>query len=185
MNRSVSVIAALGVSVAGCSKIEAWQHPEIAACEDFANAKLKAPATYKRVKTSVIDEQIPLATWDAIEADRLGKMAAEFRELTKKSQTEGGVRSVVLEYDAENGFGVPTRGTEICKFLVSSFAKNEFEAKPDASSAKLARMIWQLDANSTEEPACCLPVRQLKAIRGSHQAKDVPTTAQGNQEGGH
>jgi len=164
MNRCVPVVAVLSVSVAGCSKVEGWRHPEIAACEDFTLAKLKAPTTYKRIKASTIDEQIPLETWEAFEAERLGKMAVEFRDLTKKNQAAGGVRSILLEYDAENSFGTPLRGIEICKFMMASFVDGKFETEPSADQAKLSRMIWQLDQKDTTEPSCCLTERALRII---------------------
>lgn len=167
---ALSSVAAF-CALSGCSRLEQWRQPEVAACEDFVRGKLKAPTTYRRAKSTVIDEKLSLESWNALQKVRLGAMSDQFQDMTKRSSDEGGVRSVLLEYDAENGFGVPMRGMEICKFLMSSFPKDEFEVKPDAESSKLARMIWQLEEDSTPEPMCCLPAAQLAVIDRSRDMK--------------
>lgn len=62
--------------------------PEVIECESTIKANLRSPSTYKRIKadTLLMDAQKPAEVW------------------------------VSIEYDADNAFGTPIRGTEICKY---------------------------------------------------------------------
>ncbi len=68
-----------------CSSLDA---PEIKQCEEYLLAKLKAPATYKRVEASSF-------AYPDYRPER---------------------RTVIIKYDAANSYNAPIRDTQICQF---------------------------------------------------------------------
>lgn len=148
-------VTTLPFILSGCSQVEAWRHPEIAACESYISTLLNAPTTYKRARAFVSDYQLPLGYWTERTKQLMGTNSDFFTDQNKTNQAEGGVRTVVLEYDASNGFGVPTRGVASCKFEMSSFEENKFSTQPSSTSAQASVYAAKAGLKSGDEINCC------------------------------
>ena len=86
--RYVSIIA-MGLALSGCDTFTSGEELAAQACEAFIAEGLKAPTTYKRVSV-------------ANPPHEAGKS----------------FRYVALTYDADNAFGTPIRGGQVCAFKV-------------------------------------------------------------------
>lgn len=100
------LLASLTAGLAGCGSLDA---PEVKRCEEQLLAKLKAPASYKRVKLSVTDinPQNP----------------SDLKNLTE--------RWVTIEYDAVNSFNAPLRDTETCRYPLKNGQADLWNAVED------------------------------------------------------
>lgn len=157
------------LSVAACNFLD--RHSELAACEDYAKASLRSPATYSRAKARISDERMPRAYWQARERNLFGSDSA-FSGLYKKYSEEGGIRTVVLEYDAANAYGTPVRGIAACKFELQSIAEEKFTTEPDAASSKLDLLTVQAGVQPDgDDLGCCMSRTDLRLI--SRFAKDA------------
>lgn len=93
-------VALFAIALSGC------EGREIAACEDYLKDGLRSPSTYNRVNVSARDEPVT---------------AARIVELGGREPRGGqslALRSVTIEYDAQNAFGTPIRGALQCGFVV-------------------------------------------------------------------
>ena len=88
--------------------------PMIAACEASLQERLKAPSTYRRI--SVGDEQVRNISFDDYFKARGEDSAALKQILIRTSKSQPIERSLLLEYDAANSFGVPLRSRVICSY---------------------------------------------------------------------
>ena len=71
-------------------------------------------------------------------------------EYHRTNALKGGVRSLLIEYDVSNGFGVPVRGLSLCKFEMSSISDNKFTFKPSAD-----RLSSAIGVGEVSEIPCC------------------------------
>lgn len=100
-----TIALALLFPLAGCEKAT------VTTCEQFIRGGLSAPTTYKRIG---IKESSRTATNEELLA--LGKDPRMIAFSKRYSIPAGGLHSVVIEYDAQNSFGVPLRSKQICLF---------------------------------------------------------------------
>lgn len=76
------------LALGSCSSVEP---AEIKQCEDYLVAKLKAPATYKRIE------------------------ASSFVDSDHKPPRQ----TVIIQYDAVNSYNAPIRDMQVCQFAVA------------------------------------------------------------------
>ena len=97
---SKCAFALMALVLAGC------EAREIAACEDYVKDGLRSLSTYRRVSVASRDE---------------AATAARIIELGGR-QLRGGqslaLRTVTIEYDAQNAFGTPIRNAAQCGFVL-------------------------------------------------------------------
>ncbi|MEA3033983.1 MAG: hypothetical protein QOH86_1999 [Sphingomonadales bacterium] len=97
--------------LAGCGGGE----PEIAACEQFTKSGLRSPATYRRAEVKTVDEKVTPEELLSRRGDRPDDPARQlFLDAYKGDNL--GVRNVIISYDADNAYGTPIRGQQICMF---------------------------------------------------------------------
>lgn len=148
------------VMVSGCVQLQNWRHPEVASCDEYTRATLKTPATYQRVRATLSDSRLPLEFWQqkselVWRADQSNEMRTLASEFVKSDAATGGVRSVIIEYDALNGFGVPTRGLSLCKFELKSTADERLARAPTANGAILTLAMASAGIRDAPEVPCC------------------------------
>jgi hypothetical protein len=161
---------ALAATAGGCGSLLGGSddQPEIAACRAFQSKLLKAPATMKMIGAPTIaDRPINLADFKA------KYMPGEsnpilLANVELKAQKGLAIRTVGLEYDAENSFGVPIRGPVVCEFLASGGATDAREALiRDAESAASEQQMNdlieagivapdQIPGRRKRSPPCCI-----------------------------
>ena len=154
------------LGLAACSS-----HPETSACEEYLKGGLKSPSSYKQVKISSFDSRIPFDAWRNITRATGSKLDNDPRivKVDRKYQADGGIRTVLIEYDADNSFGASIRGTEVCKFLMTSFMEEDFLGDPGTSAAlaSSSRTMEQLGLEKNEKSTgCCLSTREATALAG-------------------
>ena len=169
MRRALLILAFI---LTGCS--EASRYPELAACEEYNSKTLKSPATYKRAKAYISDETMPAEYWTERERDMFGK-STSFSDLYKTFAKEGGIRTVVIEYDAANAYGTPVRGIQACKFELTSIADSKFSTEPSASSSVVDLMMVQAGVQpDSGQLGCCMSRNEFARIeKFQRQAKFV------------
>lgn len=164
-----SGILVAGFALGGCAQVQNWQHPEVAVCEEYLKSTLKSPSSYKRAKASISDSRLPAAYW----SEKLAGESAELREMladaTARSIQEGGQRTVIAEYDADNSFGASIRGIGMCKFEMRSVADNKFSVEPSATGAiaDVAAAAAGIDLGSR---GCC-ESKATMALFEKHEAQ--------------
>lgn len=105
------------ITLSGCSTFDP---PEVAACEKYLVAKLKAPSTYKRINASSVGVPYAKPTeWD-----------------------------VDIEYDAANAFNTPIRDHQLCQFPLSN-GRPDTSKYIDFDAALMSRAADMVD-NSFE-----------------------------------
>lgn len=127
-------IIALAFVLTGC---EAWQSDEeqaAKACESFISDALRSPSTYKRVNATHAPH----------------KTGAAFRY-------------VAISYDADNAFGTPIRGAQVCAFKVDPQTGDYPHGDLMESSARLARAEMRL-REAQELAGQKLPTRPIGAF---------------------
>jgi hypothetical protein len=141
---------------------------EVRACRVFTKDQLRSPATYREVRANTLDSLISEADLRTRyladpndEVDRMVMAMARGHQLQ--------IRSVILEYDADNAYGTPIRGLGGCDFLlidgrIWGSGSLESQAATTASMVKLHDLTSQLGDHGLEEdtarhgtgPACCV-----------------------------
>lgn len=179
-------------ALSGCDFLSA--PAEVLACEIFIKDGLQAPSTYNRIEYRTHDQPITLdqlrdrhyppegeETKSLIES--LGpeeRFVVEAHNELQRSRfllyelaDELSLRSVFVEYDTDNTYGVPTRSLEQCLFLLKDGELDESRSlESDASKAASYRRFRNLasagivdlsatldllsEVPPTSEP-CCLP----------------------------
>ena len=146
--------------VAGCGQ------PEIKACEQYAKSGLRSPATYRRAGVRTIDERVTAEEFLTRRGDNPKDHARGlFLEGLRRSNT--GIRNIVISYDADNAFGTPIRGEQICMFQLrdGKLVDDEKEiqtrikiAEADRDFRALARSggLPNLGPQDVPEKPCCL-----------------------------
>lgn len=122
-----AVIAMAAICLAACSALESR---EITDCETSLTAKLKSPASYKRIS-----------------ADRT------FMDIEKPQQVW-----VDIEYDAVNSFNAPLRDHEFCKYPATKTGQVDWQAydrqlAADADEAVAAATAAVADADKAMSAA--------------------------------
>lgn len=93
----------LPASLCACDK------REVKACEAFVKEGLKSPSSYQRVNVRLADQAMTDEEWKQRQAD------VPFLRSTPKP-TDQGYRTVLVEYDAQNGYGTAMREVQACRF---------------------------------------------------------------------
>lgn len=88
----------------------------VAACETALLDRLKAPSTYARVSATESSEPIRLADYYVDAFSRNGMPGAAEQELNRRVHDHATRWTVLIEYDAANGFGTPIRGVSACTY---------------------------------------------------------------------
>lgn len=113
--------------IASCGALTSNEEHAFRVCEGYVQKQLRSPSTYQRV-TAI----------------------AEFPEPGKTERT------VFIEYDAHNAFGVPVRGTEGCQFRVDeagnfpSQGEMELAAANAASRAAMTKLVADMEASGLD-----------------------------------
>ncbi len=131
----LALLVGVLLGLAGCSSFEG---AEVKRCEDQLVAKLKAPASYKRVSMHVTD----------INPDNPGDL---------RNPTQ---RWVTIEYDAVNSFNAPLRGTEICRFPLKNGEADEWNMIEDEPAVENieAETMPDLPVQNTVETNTATPI---------------------------
>ncbi|MBC7280011.1 hypothetical protein [Hoeflea sp.] len=92
-----------------------------AKCEDVLKRRLKSPSSYKRVKMWPSEKSLSAEQYAVEKPD----MADSSYGLKKLADIESGalkpvLRQVLIEYDAQNGFGAAIRGAAKCSYVADS-----------------------------------------------------------------
>lgn len=152
--------------------------PDVAACETYIRGVLKTPSTYRRASVQVMDsEPLSQAEFDArtglYPVPRLTKAQAKADPMLaidanldamKRSLMEGReqrVRTVLIGYDAENGFGAPIRELAACQFrLVDDELQDAATLKAHAGMVAAQRQMEMLGVPGRRRPElrfpCCI-----------------------------
>jgi hypothetical protein len=77
----------VATGLVSCSAVDA---PEVTSCEQYVQAKLRSPSTYKRVSTATV----------------------------RLADKGGPYQSVMIEYDAVNAYNAPLRDRQLCRFPI-------------------------------------------------------------------
>lgn len=103
----------------------------ISACEDVLLGRLKSPSTYKRISvTELHTQEATLDEFLGIYSEeqrldysrrnagdpKLAELARWRSESFRNGEFE--IASIILDYDAANGFGTPIRGSSWCSVVV-------------------------------------------------------------------
>lgn len=99
-DKSRGGIALIALLLAGC------EGREIAACEDYVKYGLRSPSTYGRVNVTTRDEPVT------------GPRIAELGGREPRGGQSLALRTVTIEYDAQNAFGTPIRSAAQCGFVL-------------------------------------------------------------------
>lgn len=94
--------------LAGCGR------PEVTACEQFIKAQLDSPASYQRATVRTMDRVLsPEAFYKAA-----GRQIETYGPASQKQirSEKYAVRTVRIDYDSTNPYGVSIRGTDTCQF---------------------------------------------------------------------
>jgi hypothetical protein len=145
----VAVLAIpLIVLISACNAL--GQPEEVRACEAFIKERLRSPVTYHRAELTVGgDEPVTQAKFDEqYIGSKPGELSKLLRARVKGKQLA--LRNVFIHYDADNAYGTPIRGLEMCEFLVvdgrlDSSGDLESRAKSTASNMRLREVMEQLN----------------------------------------
>lgn len=116
------LIGSVALCLAGCDSIETAMRgpPEIEACTAYTKAQLAAPTTFKLISTISGDKPISLPDFERKYLPSHGDDSDQaLTELLKLKAEQGiTIRTVVMEFDAENKMGVPLRSAQSCEFAL-------------------------------------------------------------------
>lgn len=152
--------------------------PDVAACETYIRGVLKTPSTYRRASVQVMDSErlsqaafdlrtglypVPRPTKAQAKADPTLPIDANL-DAMRRSLMEGRelrVRTVLISYDAENGFGAPIRSQAACQFrLLDGELGDEGTLKRHADSVVSSQKLGELGVSTSRRSAprfpCCI-----------------------------
>jgi hypothetical protein len=158
-------LLALALALVACDKL-GGDKPEITACDSFVKASLKAPSTYKRISAVVLDEPISKESYASGAGSKPRDPLYDFH---KQQAINPAIRNVVVEYDADNSFGVPLRSKMLCEFLMSDSIENLFNGDPKSDSENVTNrnraksLVAALNSETADEKPCCLRAEYLDA----------------------
>lgn len=138
-------IIAIGLTLAGCDALTSGEEMAARACETFITDGLRSPSTYKRIEV-------------ANPPHEAGKS----------------FRYVSVTYDADNAFGTPVRGGQVCAFKVDPETGEYPDGMLMKSSAGLARAeqglreAQKMAGQKVDEPPlgtfdCCVAAEDREA----------------------
>lgn len=152
--------------------------PDVAACETYIRGVLKTPSTYRRASVQVIDSGplsqaafdqqsglYPIPKPSAAEAKADSLLASEAQlDAIRRSLMQGReqrLRTLLISYDAENGFGAPIRSQGACQFRLLDGELEDAgtlkrHADSVASSQKLGELGVSTSRRSAPRFACCI-----------------------------
>lgn len=129
-SRAAALIVGLfGLSISGCDALTSNEEHAFRVCEGYVKEGLRSPSTYSRVKA-----------------------------ISNIPRQGSGVRTVHLEYDADNAFGTPVRGYEMCAFKV-----NDDGDFPGKSTLELGASVAAVERSQKE----------LLALQGKRKTNDM------------
>lgn len=157
--RAIGAVSA-ALMLTGCNR------PEVTACENFVRDGLRSPSSYRRIGIETSDQAMSLSEFRNITGDKPGGVL----EVMTDNAHKHGIRTVSLEYDAQNGFGATLRETRQCYFRMrdgelqgtaSTFAAKAKLQKVNREFRDLMRSGALPNVNSADvppepEPSCCL-----------------------------
>jgi hypothetical protein len=85
----------------------------VSACEQAIQGTLRAPSTYRRIALTETSEVFPLE--DYLAADKYDSDSV--KEVYRKVGYKPVKRTMWVEYDAANGYGVPIRTRTECSYI--------------------------------------------------------------------
>ncbi len=171
--KRVILLALLCCSGAACSSLD---KPEIRACERKLIAGLKSPSSYKRIDTSVWDDDIAFR-------DLAGRYFGTELEpqqeqlLDEVKDKKLAVRHTSIEYDADNSYGAAIRDSFYCNFVVvdgelyapsAAYDPKLAVARPDLSPSSIV-LAPSLDGIGAAQP---LDMKMLGAVRARMKIGD-------------
>jgi hypothetical protein len=117
---------------------------DVAACEEFLKGGLRSPATYRKVSVRTYDAPITKQ-----QATAIGARVYDNRPLT--------LRKVFIDYDADNAYGTPVRGIEMCAFvLLEGKLPDAGSLRTKVSLAGTQRDYRRLTRQQEPDYPCCL-----------------------------
>lgn len=130
--------------IASCDLVAEWTDPAISGCKEFITERLKSPSSFRVISVHTEKEPISVAEWARLHAGMGGYVM--------RSSTKPGLHRVVIEYDADNSFGVALRSEQVCDFPVSDIADTPSRTSVDAAvNIVSTRKIF----SETETTDCC------------------------------
>lgn len=135
--KRVILLAFLCVSSTACSSFD---RTEIKSCERKLIAGLKSPSSYKRIETSVWDDDI---SFQNLAGRYFGPdLESQQKQLLDEIRDKQlAVRHASIEYDADNSYGAAIRDSFYCNFIV---VDGELYAPSAAYEAKWRQSIDSL-----------------------------------------
>lgn len=158
----LAAAALLAVALSGCDAITSNEEQAFRICEAYVKESLRSPSTYNRIKA-----------------------------ISNIPSQGSGIRTVHLEYDADNAFGTPVRGYEMCAFKVdddgdfpgrSAMELGAGQAGLDRSQKRLLVLQGKRKASDMDDVyACCVSAddrdRGMKAYLETGDFSLAPPTA--------
>lgn len=145
--RSVSLLLAM-LPIASCDLVAEWTDPAIGGCKKFITERLKSPSSFRVISVHTENEPISLAEWAKMNAI-LGPLGTN--RMTRLKNTPG-LHRIIIEYDADNSFGVALRSRQVCDFSVLDIEEIPSKASVDAAISIVGN---RTPLSETEMPDCC------------------------------
>ncbi|TBC64494.1 hypothetical protein ELH36_17995 [Rhizobium ruizarguesonis] len=136
------------VTLYGCNFFDAKIVTE---CENALKERLKSPSGYKRIEITRSQQVLDRASYQAYLNETFNS-SPSLQEMSLRQFDKGTVKptafTLIIEYDAPNGFGVPIRGYSRCEFVDDDGVDSNASAlriKIDGQT-NLDRLLKSLDA---------------------------------------
>ena len=143
MKRSLQVILFTGLiailSIVYLTLRPAPEDGAVEVCEAYIQSMLRSPSTYQQISSNVVSSPM----WE-------------------------NVQSAIIEYDADNAYGTPVRGTEICEFKLDDDGAipPKYLLDGDRQIRESENSLREIQLLSGEEPSdiqenimnCCISV---------------------------
>lgn len=130
MNKILITIAAIVALVAGLSWATRAKEPDFAerfetGCVEAIKERLKAPSTFRLIQTDRAPDR-PFTMewwaehleedWSKSEDEKERELGAELKDMAERHAASGyKIAAAVISYDAENSYGTPLRGQNLCE----------------------------------------------------------------------
>ena len=151
----LALVTVAAVGLAGCGD------PEIKACEVFVKEGLASPSSYSQINVVTFTDAL---SYEMLRDATGSKGNAALENALKLSATDPGVRTVLLEYDADNRVGATLRESAVCHFAMTDVANEKFYREDDlsglaeraASQNDFRVLLPGLGHESKPPVGCCL-----------------------------
>ncbi|PNU05481.1 hypothetical protein [Novosphingobium guangzhouense] len=152
---------ATAFALTGCDKVTHFFDPaEVKACEAYTLETLASPSTYKRIDVITHDEKVTKARLKELSPNRPDWVPND----------DPGIKTVGIQYDAQNGYGAIMRGGMVCAFetergeVKDNSVSLDGRASAAASHAKFRDLVERgivpnmtaADLGPLREYQCCL-----------------------------